>query len=271
MKSSNQKQSAAGTTIIVSILAWALLYNLIVKEHGLVEALLQIVDTITEDLVMGSMVTVSVGLGIVLVFTLTKLYTQIISVAASFRMLEVLIDDVIREGQWMQFFLRLAAFEEEPEPQTVYPIRVSSILIAFSLLYVMSWTYLVLFSEALFFVSWSAGVDLPITIHNIELLPTLALSIPFSARIMAYLRYPYTQDYADFMPGAVFVLLLVGALGYLFQSDDQQFFLQRVWENKPFLNAFLSSGLMLAFVPVFAEAIFWMLNVFADESGDSEQ
>ena len=93
MKSSSDRQSAAGTTIILSILAWALLYNLIVKEQGLVQALLQIVDTITEDLVMGSMVTVSVGLGIVLVFTLTKLYTQIISVAASFRMLEVLIDD----------------------------------------------------------------------------------------------------------------------------------------------------------------------------------
>ena len=129
---------------------------------------------------------------------------------------------------------------------------------------------MVLFSEALFFVSWSAGVDLPITIHNIELLPTLALSIPFSARIMAYLRYPYTQDYADFMPGAVFVLLLVGALGYMFQSDDQQFFVLRVWENKPFLNAFLRSGLMLAFVPVFAEAIYWMLSIFIDDSGNTE-
>ena len=32
---------------------------------------------------------------------------------------------------------------------------------------------------------------------------------------MAYLRYPYTQDYADFMPGAVFVLLLVAALGHV--------------------------------------------------------
>lgn len=269
MKSSEAPRSSAGTTIIFALLAWALLYNLIVKEHGLLEALFQIVDTITEDLVMGSMSTVSVGLGIVLVFTLTKLYTQIISVAASFRMLEVLIDEALSQGKYIEFFRRLSSFEDEPEPETVHPIRASSILIAFSILYMMSWLYLVLFSEALFFVSWSAGVDLPITIHNIELLPTLALSIPFSARIMAYLRYPYTQDYADFMPGAVFVLLLVGALGYMFQSDDQQFFLLRVWENKPFLNAFLRSGLMLAFVPVFAEAIYWMLSIFMNE-GDSE-
>ena len=63
-----------------------------------------------------------------------------------------------------------------------------------------------------------------LTLKNLQLLPTLALAIPFSARVMAYLRYPYAQDYADFMPGAVFVLLLVGTLGYVFHSDDQQSF-----------------------------------------------
>ena len=54
---------------------------------------------------------------------------------------------------------------------------------------------------------------------------------------MAYLRYPYTQDYADFMPGAVFVLLLVAALGYMFQSDDQQFFYCEYGKTNHF-NAF---------------------------------
>jgi hypothetical protein len=34
------------------------------------------------------------------------------------------------------------------------------------------------------------------------------------------------------MPGAVFVLLLVAALGYLFQSEDQKFFLVQVYENR---------------------------------------
>ena len=82
---------------------------------------------------------------------------------------------------------------------------------------------------------------------------------------MAYFRYPYTQDYADFMPGAVFVLLLVGTLGYLFQSDDQQFFLMRVWNNQELFREFLRSGLVLAFIPVFSEALFWMVNIFMEE------
>ena len=82
---------------------------------------------------------------------------------------------------------------------------------------------------------------------------------------MAYFRYPYTQDYADFMPGAVFVLLLVGTLGYLFQSDDQQFFLVRVWVNPILFQEFLRAGLTLAFIPVFSEALYWMVNIFLQE------
>ena len=92
-------------------------------------------------------------------------------------------------------------------------------------------------------------------------LPILALAIPFSARVMAYLRYPYAQDYADFMPGAVFVLLLVMMLGYLFESPDQKFFLPRVWENSEYLYRFGQAGVLLAFVPVFFEGTFWLLEL----------
>src|SRR5690606_33323367 len=138
------------------------------------------------------------------------------------------------------------------------------------LTYIMSWIYLVLFAEALFFVSWSAGVDLPITPNNLLLLPTLALAIPLSARVMAFLRYPYAQDYEDCMPGAVFVLLLVATLGYLFQSDDQKFFLVQVYNNKEHLHGLLRNGCFLAFIPVFFEGTFWLFELSREEDLDLE-
>jgi len=265
MQSSKPSRNTVGQSIVFTLLAWAFLYNIVVKEQGLVQAFFEIIDTITEDLVMGSVITVTVGVAIVFVFTVTKLYTQIISRDVSFRILEEMFLSDFAEGNYKKFMTRLLNFEEEPEPSEVHPIYPSSALIALSFLYLMSWIYVLLFSEALFFVSWSAGVDLPINQHNLDLLPTLALAIPFSARVMAYFRYPYTQDYADFMPGAVFVLLLVGTLGYLFHSDDQQFFLIRVWVNPVLLKEFLRSGLTLAFVPVFSEALYWMINIFLHE------
>ena len=184
-------------------------------------------------------------------------------------MIEDLVYDEMRPGHFRAFWSKILHFEDLPDPPTACPVRVSSMLVAFSFIYVMSWIYVLLFCEALFFVSWSAGVDLPIdNPNNLLMLPTLSLAIPFSARVMAYLRYPYTQDYADFMPGAVFVLILVTALGTLFGSDDQQFFLLRVWNEPAYQLEFMRNGALLAFIPVFFEGAFWLIELSRRDDGD---
>ncbi len=244
--------------IIGVISAWVYVFNVVIKGQHPVRALFEIVDTLSEDVLMGSLVTVVVGLLIVAVFTFTKLYTQLISNVASFRILEDIVYEDVLAGSAGRGLYRLLHFEAEAEPDTVHPLRPTSSMVAFAVIYAMSWVYVVLFSEALFFVSWSAGVDLPVTAENLQLLPTLALAIPFSARVMAYLRYPYVQDFADIMPAALFVLVLVASLGYLFDSHDQKFFLSQIWEDPIFFRSFVRNGLLLAFLPVFTEGLFWI-------------
>ncbi|MCP4042784.1 MAG: hypothetical protein GY731_12655, partial [Gammaproteobacteria bacterium] len=230
-------------------------------------AFFNILDTISDDFLMGTLFTILLGMGIVVAFSVTKLYTQIISNIHSFRILEQLFFGEVRQGNNSGFISSLLNFQDLPLPKSCCPLRISSLLFAFGFIYVMSWIYLIVFSEALFFISWSAGVDLPINAQNLLLLPTLALAIPFSARVMAYLRYPYTQDYADFMPGAVFVLLIVVSLGYLYQSDDQKFFITQVVASTDYLIPFLKNGVFLAFIPVFFEAVFWMYQLNEEEKG----
>lgn len=252
-------------TIIAVIMVWTFLYNLLIKKQNATDAFFKILDTISDDFVMGALFTILLGCGIVLIFSFTKLYTQIISNVYSFKILEDMFYDDLCQGHVHEFIAKLAHFQEQPLPASICPERVGSLLLSFTFLYVISWIYVVLFSEALFFVSWSAGVDLPITPQNILQLPTLALAIPFSARVMAYLRYPYVQDYANFMPGALFVLLIVATLGYLFQSEDQKFFLVQIWRNKQYLISFLENGMFLSFIPVFFEAGFWLLKLNEDD------
>jgi hypothetical protein len=251
--------------ILLIIFAWTYLYNTLIKGLGPVRGFFEILDTISDDFVMGALLTIGIGVAIVFVYSFTKLYTQIIANIYSFRIIEDLVYTDLKEGRYAMFFNKIIRFEEQPHPDTTCPTRVSSLLFSFSFVYVMSWIYLVLFSEALFFVSWSAGVDLPIDRGNLLLLPTLALAIPFSARVMAFVRYPYAQGYADFMPGAVFVLLLVAALGTLFESDDQKFFLASVLANGEYRLIFLRNGAFLAFVPVFFEACFWIYELYREE------
>ncbi len=249
-------------TLVALVIGWTYLYNLLIKQQGIVTAFFEILDTISDDFIVGTMVTIAVGVGIVALFSITKLYTQIISNIYSFRIIEQLVVEDLANGRFREFATKILRFQDQPLPTQCCPERAASLLISFTFLNVMSWVYLILFSEALFFVSWSAGVDLPLDDpEKMLFLPTLALAIPFSARVMAYLRYPYAQDYADFMPGAVFVLLVVASLGTIFESDDQKFFLLQVWQNPAYLKSFLKNGTVLAFIPVFFEGVFWMLEL----------
>ena len=256
-----QARNRKRVAIVALVLSWTFFYNLLIKEQSPWTAFFQLLDTISDDFVMGAALTIVVGLGIVLVFSLTKLYTQVIANVYSFRMIEQYALEDLRQRRVRSFLSKLFTLEDQDTPDTVIPRHVPSLLLSFCFIYLMSWIYVVLFSEALFFVSWSAGVNLEVTESSLYWLPMLGLAIPFSARVMAYLRYPYAQDYADFMPGAVFVLLLVFALGRLFESDDQRFFLTQIWKNDEWLLSFLREGAFLAFIPVFFEAAFWLVEL----------
>jgi len=251
--------------IVLLVVSWTFAYNLLILDYNVVAAFFGILDTISDDFVVGTLLTLAMGGCIVLAFSVTKLYTQVISNIYSMAILEHLVFTELAEQRVWTFMYKVINLQDQPKPSSPVPVRVGSLLFAFAFLYAMSWIYVGVFSEALFFLSWSAGVNLEITPDNLLLLPTLALAIPFSARVMAYLRYPYTQDYADFIPGAVFVLIIVVALGYLFESNDQKFFLLQVYDNPDYLAAFLKNGVFLAFIPVFFEAAFWLFELTVEE------
>ena len=253
-------------TIIVFLITWTLAYNIFIKREGTGRAFFRILNTVSDDFVTGSLLAIGLGLAIVAVYSITKLYGQIIANVYSFAILEELIFTDLKSGHIVRFLRKLLTLRDQPSPPHVCPQRVSAMLFGLGLIYFLSWIYVILFSEAPFFLSWSSGVDLPITPKNLLLMPTLALSIPFSARVMAYLRYPYAQDYADFMPAAVFALLMVTVLGYLFESGDQKFFLATVYRDKRYLVDFLTNGIFLAFIPVFFESAYWLLDVYAQST-----
>lgn len=262
--------------LVLLILAWTFLYNVFVKQQSPGAAFFGILDTISDDFVMGTLVAVALGALILVVFSVTKLYTQMIANVYAFHILEDIVFRDLLAGRVRVAAGRLITLENQPLPRRSCPERIGFLMFCCGLIYAMSWVYVILFAEALFFVSWSAGVDLPVTDKNVLMLPTLALALPFSARVMAYLRYPYAQTYADFMPAALFVLLIVAALGYQFGSPDQEFFLLRVYRNEKFLGEFVANGVFLAFIPVFFEAVFWLFELgrideedFAAESAKS--
>ena len=262
-------RQGARATLKVSlavVLIWLFAYNLIVHKMNPVLAFFKILDGIN-DLVIGMGSVVAIGLGIVLVFTLTNLFTQTMTNLYSMRLMEDLLRERLFKKDWRGFAHGLVHFNDLPQPATPFPRYVSSALIVFAYHYVIAWFYLVVFSECLYFAAWSAGVYLDLYPETMSIIPMFAIAVPFTARLMAYFDYPYAEDYAAFIPGILFVVVLLLAF-VAWMNGPFQFFVEDVYlaSSEPYFKQgalfwkFLRDGLEIAFYPVFGEVVFFYLQ-----------
>jgi hypothetical protein len=264
-----RRLKSANTTLLTSLVVtilWLYFYNLIVHGMGPVLAFFKILDGIS-DLVMGMLTVISIGLGIVVVFTLTNLFTQTITNLYSVRILEDLIRDHLLKKEYRTFFYKLIHFGDLPQPPSPFPRYVSSTLLVLSYHYVLAWFYLVVFTESLYFAAWSAGVYLDLYPESMNTIPIFAIAVPFTARIMAWFKYPYADDYASFIPGILFVVVLLLAFVAAMHGPFQFFVVDIAARAEPgyfergaLFWKFLRDGLFIAFYPVFGEVVFFYLQ-----------
>ncbi len=269
----------ANATLMVSLtitLVWLFAYNLIVHHMNPLLAFFKILDGINE-LVIGMLTVVVIGVGVIVIFTLTNLFTQTITNLYSMRIMEDLVRDYAFKGRWREFIYHLVHFSDLPQPVTPFPRHVSSAAMVFTYHYLISWFYLVVFTECLYFAAWSAGVYLDLFPETISIVPMFAIAVPFTARLMAYMKYPYAEDYASFIPGILFVVVLllafVGMMGGNFQ-----FFVEDIvkreevgfFDQGALFWKFMKDGCLIAFYPVFGEVIFFYLQFQDLKKADDE-
>jgi len=263
-----QVQKSATATLKVSIaitLGWLFIYNMVAYEMHPLLAFFKVLDGIN-DVVIGMLTVSVIGLGIVFIFTITNLFTQTMTNLYSMRMIEDLIREHLFKREYRTFIYKLVHFDELPKPLSPFPRYVSSGLMAFAYYYAVSWFDLVGCSECLYVAAWSAGVVLPFYPENMHIIPMFAIAVPFTARLMAYMKYPYAQDYASFIPGILFVVVLLLAFaGYM--GGNFQFLMEDIYKTEEvgyFVRGalfwkFLKDGVMIAFYPVFGEVVFYYL------------
>jgi hypothetical protein len=273
-----QTRKAAKATLTVSlivVLGWLFAYNLIVHKMNPLLGFFKILDGIN-DLVLGMLSVVAIGLGIAAVFTLTNLFTQTMTNLYSMRIMEDLIRDRLFKKDIRGFLRGLVHFNDQPQPPTPFPRYVSSALMVFAYHYLIAWFYLVVFSECLYFAAWSAGVYLDLYPESLSIIPMFAIAVPFTARLMAYFNYPYAEDYASFIPGILFVVVLLLAF-VAWMNGPFQFFIEDIYnaesegyfERGALFWKFLRDGLEIAFYPLFGEVVFFYL-LYQDVRRDEE-
>lgn len=276
MSSENKPPKSTATAVMMTciavVLGWLWVYNIVVHDMGWIEGFFKILDGVNE-LVIGVITLSVIGMGIVAVFTLTNLFTQSMTNLYSMRIVEDLLRDHLFKGEIKTFFGKLINLNDLPQPDSPLPRYVSSAIMVMAYHYLLAWFYLVVFSECLWFAAWSAGVYLDLYPETMSIVPMFAVAIPFTARLMAWFRYPYADDYAGFIPGILFVVVLLLAF-VAYMGGPFQYFVEDIYNREVdgfFVEGslfwkFLREGCIIAFYPVFGELIFLYLH-YQKESG----
>ena len=102
--------------LILLVLSWTFAYNVLVKQQSPGRAFFGMLDTISDDFVMGTLVAVTLGVLILLVFSVTKLYTQLIANVYAFHILEDIVFSDFAAGRWRRAAARLITLEDQPVP-----------------------------------------------------------------------------------------------------------------------------------------------------------
>ena len=209
---------------VLVVLVWLYGYNIVVHDMGPILAFFKVLDGIN-DLVIGMLTVLGIGVGIVAVFTLTNFFTQIMTNMYSTRIIEDLIRDHLFKGEYRNLCKDDQLQRSTQNPKHHFHDMCHRSLLVFTGHYVVSWFYLIVFSECLYFAAWSAGVYLEFFPETMNIIPMFAVAVPFTARLMAYFKYPYVEEYAGFIPGILFVVvLLLAFVAYMDGPFDSPIF-----------------------------------------------
>ena len=119
-----------------------------------------------------------------------------------------------------------------------------------------------LLSESIgIFIRFSAETSF--TVGLAHMVPSLSLAIPLAVRMLAQFEYPHAKHFSLVIPLMMIVSIFYSALQIV--SQDALPFLAELWSIPLVRQEFLRTSMLVSFVPVFIEAIFWMLQIFSKQ------
>ena len=244
-------KNTSAQVIIVFLLGWIFAFNLFMKQQDFVDAFFQLINTVSEDLVMGG----GSGLIAVLFFcvcmVLGNIFTQFLSRRDFFGCLDV----VIGSGEGIVgCFSQLMHLERTDRNEHVVPSSGIGITLSLSFVYLCSLVQIFLFTQP-FWGDVSSASD----VQGIVL---FALVPMLSVRLLTLLGYQYGARLADVILIFVLILLLmnIGEVLNLLSSGlscyPSDIYLQKLY---------LYDMTLYAFLPVLLEGLAWLVLLFSAE------
>jgi hypothetical protein len=159
----------------------------------------------------------------------------------------------------MNWLLNLDSVKGTKEKHPMSPL---SALLSLAGFYLITLIFVVFLSESIgILIRFSAQSNLSIGLAH--MVPSLALAIPLAVRMLAQFEYPHAKHFSLVIPLMMIVSIFYSALQIA--SQDALPFLAELWNIPLVRQEFIRTTMLVSFVPVFIEAIFWMLQIFSKQ------
>ncbi len=235
---------------------WILFYNIVVFKMGPLSAFFGILDTVN-SLLIDSFALVVLGCIIASLFVFVDICVQILSDPASFHKIDLLYKRFFAKGMHARFLSSLLVLRRTKTKKDL-PSSAGEAAASLALLYTLSFLFIFIFSEALFFLTRGSGFNVTVTPLTEILIPTIAIAIPLSARMLSVIGHPKAEEYSKLLPSSFFTVLLISLVAISSSINPYSFILETFKSGQG--SAFLSTAAYLAFIPVLIEAIRWHMT-----------
>jgi len=244
-------KNTAAQVIIVFLLGWIFAFNIFMKQQDLVDAFFQLINTVSEDLVMGG----GSGLIAVLIFGVCAVLGNVIALFLSRRDFFGCVDRIIGSGKGIiECVSDLIQLEGAEKNKDVVPSSSTGIILSLSFVYGCSLLSIFVLTQP-FWKNVSSAMDVQGAV-------LFALVPMLTVRFLTLLGYRYGARLANAIVLFVLFLLLIDigevlnllSLGLSCYPSD--IYLQKLY---------LYDMTLYAFLPVLLESLAWLILLFSAE------
>ena len=244
-------KNTAAQVIIVFLLGWIFVFNVFMKQQGLGEAFFQLINTVSEDLVMGA----GSGLIAVLMFGVCTVFGNIFVLFLSRRDFFGCLDAILSSGKGIgECLSQLIQLEDADRNEQIVPSSTVGIIASLSFAYACGLLSVVVFAQPFWTYVSSA--------HDVQGVVLFALVPMLTVRFLTLLGYRYGARLANAIVFFVLFLLLIDiaevlnllSLGLSCYPSD--IYLQKLY---------LHDMTLYAFLPVLLESLAWLILLFSAE------
>ncbi|MCY3414753.1 MAG: hypothetical protein INQ03_24095 [Candidatus Heimdallarchaeota archaeon] len=241
---------------VVMIMIWAIAYQLLILDIGIIQLVPNFVNFFTSLLTDGFLI-VAIGIMLVGIYAIFITYFEFLSDPFGFSKMEQIWRSEAGNFSIRRFVMKVHDIDKMNNPTSPIPSSTKSVLISLILYYFVNFTAYFILIEIFFLEIFGAAGQLDtFSTENEIFLPIIVAAIPIGLRITALAGWHHVEKYAEMLTELIYFFLLLGMLSTIFETSIASF--ADLLRETGGIGRFMALLLYLAILPIIFEITYWL-------------